>query len=66
MSMNLFESIDLDQPVPIVALRYRRPQLITRGKATPAERAQAEAIAPPKPLGYLYPTEGWVSGGWPA
>lgn len=66
MTMNLFESIDLDAPVPIALLLVPRPPLVTRTGLTSQEKAIAEAMARPNPCGYLHPTKGWVSGGWPA
>ncbi|MBD2428286.1 hypothetical protein [Phormidium sp. FACHB-1136] len=66
MTMNLFEFVDLDAPVPIVALvAPAREPFVIRGRLTPAEAEQARRLVPVS-RGYLHPTEGWGSGGWPA
>lgn len=67
MSMNLFKTLDMDEPLPIVAIvPTAREPFVIQGRATPDEAEQAHRIAPPSPRGYLHPTEGWESGGWPA
>jgi len=65
--MNLFETLDLDEPLPIVAIvPAPHEPFVIQGRTTPIEAAIARRLAPPSPRGYMHPTEGWVSGGWPA
>jgi hypothetical protein len=66
MILNRFETFDLDEPVPIVVLvAPAREPFVIRGRLTPTEAEIARRLAP-RPEGYLHPTEGWVSGEWPA
>ncbi|QQE67456.1 hypothetical protein GFS31_41690 (plasmid) [Leptolyngbya sp. BL0902] len=66
MTLNRFETFDLDEPLPIVVLVIpAREPFVIRGHLTPTEAEIARRLAP-NPQGYRHPTEGWVSEGWPA